>query len=182
MTHLIHAHDSRSLKLSAILALALVFTAAGPAAATPIPPLSCTGVYNTGGCAPYGQIEFSTGDPAGTGSLYEYDETVVLDHSVSGPTANVRGVVDLADGLLRVHAEGVAGTGGYVIASGTDVFTLSGASPSGVVTFGVELTAHGFGWITNRSTRDRRRSNSACRAAGAARSTWRPIRRRAMPH
>ncbi len=145
----------RSLTVSALAALVLVLGGVTDATATPIPPISCAGTFNTGGCAPYGTIEFATGSVSG--SLYEYDESVALDYSAAGTSAAIRGVVDLQLGLLRVLASGIedgnpsTGVGGYVLVSGTDVFTLSGPSTSGLVTFGVELAADGVGAISNDS-------------------------------
>lgn len=138
-----------------ILASAMLLLGAQQASATPGPPLSCTGVFNVGGCAPYGEVNYGTGTPGNlfSGSLYEYEE-VVLDYSVTGASATVRGVVDMANGKLRVFAEGIedgnpsTGVGGFIIASATDVFTLHSAA-TGPVTFSVVMTADGVGTITN---------------------------------
>jgi hypothetical protein len=138
------------IKKAALLFLSFSFCAQ-PAAASPVPPLSCTGVFGVGGCAPYGEVVFGTGGI--DGSLFEYDD-VVLDYSVTGPTASVRGIVDLANGLLGTYASGIedgnpsTGTGGFMISTGADVFTLHSAAP-GPVTFSVVLTADGIGSIAN---------------------------------
>ena len=144
----------RSLTVSALAALVLVLGGVTDATATPIPPISCAGIFNTGGCAPYGPIEFATGSVSG--SLYQVRRKRgprLLAAGMLPPS----GVVDLQLGLLRVLASGIedgnpsTGVGGYVLVSGTDVFTLSGPSTSGLVTFGVELAADGVGAISNDS-------------------------------
>ena len=129
-----------------------LFCGAQQAAAIPTSvPLGCGGVFGVGGCPPYRQVIFGTGSTGG--SIYEYSP-VVLDYSATGVTANVRGVVDLANGQLKVFAQGIedgnpsTGTGGYVIADAVDVFTLHGRS-SGLVSFSVVLTANGMGSIAN---------------------------------
>ena len=144
------------LKLSSVLGSAIMLFGAQQATATPSGPLGCAGVFGVGGCAPYRQVIFGTGTSGSPfeGSLFEYDN-VVLDHSVTGATATVRGVVDLANGTLKTFASGIedgnpsTGTGGFMIASGVDVFTLHGTSASGSVTFSVVLTADGVGSIAN---------------------------------
>lgn len=140
------------LKLSMVLGSAIMLFGAQQAAAIPTGPLSCAGVFGVGGCAPYGQVIFGTG--GNNGSLFEYD-SAVLDYSVTGPSATVRGVVDLANGTLKAFASGIedgnpsTGSGGYIIANATDVFTLHGSSASGFATFTVVLTADGVGSIAN---------------------------------
>lgn len=148
-------NSSNILKLSRALGLAMILFCTRQAVAAPTGPLSCAGVFGVGGCAPYGQVIFGTGSPAPlSGSLFEYDNGV-LDYSVTGASATVRGVVDLANGTLRAFAQGIedgnpsTGVGGYIIASATDVFTLHSTSASGPVTFSVVLTADGAGTITN---------------------------------
>ena len=146
---------STIVKLGRILGPFILLFGAQQAAAVPTPPLSCAGVFNVGGCAPFGQVIYGTGTAGNlfSGSLYEYDD-VVLDYSVTGASATVRGVVDLASGKLRVFAEGIedgnpsTGVGGFIIASATDVFTLHSAA-TGPVTFSVVMTADGAGTITN---------------------------------
>lgn len=146
---------STIVKLGRILGPFILLFGAQQAAAVPTPPLSCAGVFNVGGCAPFGQVIYGTGTAGNlfSGSLYEYDD-VVLDYSVTGASATVRGVVDLASGKLRVFAEGIedgnpsTGVGGFVIASATDVFTLHSAA-TGPATFSVVMTADGAGTITN---------------------------------
>lgn len=143
---------SAKLTLSRVLGLVIMLFGAQQAAAIPSGPLGCGGVFGVGGCAPYGQLNWGTG--GNDGSLFEYDSSV-LAHSVTGPDATVFGAVDLASGRLKVYAQGLedgnpsTGTGGYMIASATDVFTLHGASTSGFATFTVVLTANGVGSIAN---------------------------------
>ena len=146
---------STVLKLSSVLGSTIIIFGAQQAAAIPTGPLSCAGIFGVGGCAPYGQVIFSTGSPAPlSGSLFEYDD-VVLDYAVTGVSAYVRGVVDLGNGTLKVVAEGIedgnpsTGSGGFMIASATDVFTLHSPSALGSVTFSVVLTADGAFTISN---------------------------------
>lgn len=115
------------------------------------PPLGCGGVYGVGGCPPYSQIFFQTGD--NNGNLFEYDASA-FSYSVSGSTATVYGAVDMTSGYLGVSASGLedgnpsTGTGGIVSVSVTDVFTLHSTS-SGPVSFSAVLNAEGIGNITN---------------------------------
>ena len=152
-----HIKTQSLFRVGKIVGAALFFfCGAQQAAAIPSGPLGCGGVFGVGGCPPYRQVIFATGTPGSlfSGSLFEYDN-VVLDYSVTGASAAVRGAVDLANGKLKVVAVGIedgnpsTGVGGSIIASGTDVFTLHGTSASGSVTFSVVLTADGAGTITN---------------------------------
>jgi len=151
--------SNRSILLRAarVLSAALLFFAGQQAVASPSGPLGCGGTFGVGGCAPYAQVIYgidSNSGGGGVGSLFEYDN-VILDYSVTGPTAAVRGVVDLASGSLKAFASGIedgnvsTGSGGLVIASGTDVFTLHGLPGSGPIAFSVVLTANGTGNIAN---------------------------------
>ena len=127
----------------------LMFTA--PAVAAPSGPLPCAGEFGVGGCAPYGQFIYGTG--GNDGSVFEYDESL-FNLSLTGPTATVAGTVDLANGELKVFAQGIedgdvsTASGGYIIASATDVFTLHSTN-SGLVDFNVILSADGSGSIAN---------------------------------
>lgn len=149
---------SIKLTLCMVLGLAIMLFGAQQAVAIPTGPLSCAGDFGVGGCAPYGQVIFATGTSGlpYEGSLFEYDN-VILDYSVTGASATVRGVVDLANGTLKVFASGIedgnpsTGSGGFMIASATDVFTLQGTFPSSLATFTVVLTADGVGSIANPS-------------------------------
>lgn len=143
------------IKLTRVLGSAIIIFSSQQAAASPTGPLDCGGFFGVGGCAPYGQVIFDTGSHAPlSGSLFEYDD-VILDYGITGASAHVRGVVDLASGTLKVVAEGIedgnpsTSSGGFVIASATDVFTLHSPSASGSVTFSVILTADGVGTISN---------------------------------
>lgn len=121
------------------------------AMAAPSGPLGCGGEFGVGGCPPYAELTYGTGSIGG--SIYEYDAST-LSQTVTGSTATVSGTVDLANGELKVFAQGLedgdvsTASGGYIIASATDVFTLHSAN-SGTVDFSVLLTADGTGSIAN---------------------------------
>lgn len=139
------------ISLAAALGLPTMFFWAQAAVAALTGPLGCGGEFGVGGCAPYGHVNFYAGDISG--SLYEYDSSS-FSYSATGSTANVFGAGDLASGQLKVRIQGLedgnpsTSSGGFMIASATDVFTLNSSS-SGLASFTVILTADGFGSIAN---------------------------------
>lgn len=135
-------------------ALLALVCCSGAASAVPTGPISCAGVPGEGGCPPYAQVIFWGGNPSAPGSLFEYDGPL-LDISDTGQNGTVRGVVDLAGGVLRSYARGFddgnpsTNNGVSMSAVAVDIFTLHrlGAPSPDFFTFSIVLTAEGVGAI-----------------------------------
>lgn len=139
---LIHAAASAALALFA-----------ATAAATPGPPLGCTGVPGVGGCAPY--LNISLSDGAGVLNLYEYDlPQIDISRSLTQSDARVTGNLQLANLTVssRLASDGNPSTllAVDVGSALVDLFTLDsgGLLPPGAnVSITVTGSAQGVGSI-----------------------------------